>query len=392
MNKRKIIQYSLLAASLLFMLIALIFYVYAVVGPDKNLLFVGFDRLNKELAHNYTTVIGSSSVIILLGNYVITFAVIGIIAYNIYKYIKDKNKDTLTFVLYTVMAIFVGYFLLIFDAMFGYKIREVIQKVSNKEWKVTFNAIVLPLAYFFNIISVALFLISYVAGVMPETVSNKPRYMMVIDDEPIQLQETDPNAEAHVLCCQKVICDTGDSAASLNKMQIINPGYVYTKNDTDVISEEEKVTTEYDDIFNKTFRLHGHIDSVEETPFEEAKPEKEVVAEPLIEEANEEKEESQKKIKVSPKVKEITKSIKEKVTKSVKAKKVPDESKDYYVSFRKDLNRWEVKLENAEKAVKVFDTQKEAADFASELASKNNKGVKIVTLKGHITDYKVNKK
>ena len=74
-----------------------------------------------------------------------------------------------------------------------------------------------------------------------------------------------------------------------------------------------------------------------------------------------------------------TKSTKE--TKEVKkpakpAKEAKPASKVYHISKRKDDNKWQVKAEGADKALKLFLTQEEAIEFAKKTAG--NQEARIV--------------
>ena len=49
----------------------------------------------------------------------------------------------------------------------------------------------------------------------------------------------------------------------------------------------------------------------------------------------------------------------------------------YHVSERKDLNKWQVKLQGGTKALKTFNTQAEAIDYAKELANTQGGHIKV---------------
>jgi len=51
--------------------------------------------------------------------------------------------------------------------------------------------------------------------------------------------------------------------------------------------------------------------------------------------------------------------------------------KAYHVSQRKELKKWQVKGAGSEKAVKLFDTQKEAIEYANQLAANNGAAVRV---------------
>ena len=52
-------------------------------------------------------------------------------------------------------------------------------------------------------------------------------------------------------------------------------------------------------------------------------------------------------------------------------------AKAYHISQRKELNKWQVKGAGSDKALKLFDTQKEAIEYANELSAKNGAAVRV---------------
>jgi len=52
-------------------------------------------------------------------------------------------------------------------------------------------------------------------------------------------------------------------------------------------------------------------------------------------------------------------------------------AKAYHISQRKELNKWQVKGAGSDKAIKLFDTQKEAIEYANELSAKNGAAVRV---------------
>lgn len=56
----------------------------------------------------------------------------------------------------------------------------------------------------------------------------------------------------------------------------------------------------------------------------------------------------------------------------------------YHISQRKELNKWQVKRNQSEKAVKLFDTQKAAIDYAKDLAKNQNASIRIHSKAGKI--------
>ncbi len=67
------------------------------------------------------------------------------------------------------------------------------------------------------------------------------------------------------------------------------------------------------------------------------------------------------------------------------AEKTP--KKNYHISHREKDGKWQVKFAGGEKAIKLFDTQAEAIDYAKDLAEKND-GTHTI----HKRDGKIRKK
>ncbi len=67
--------------------------------------------------------------------------------------------------------------------------------------------------------------------------------------------------------------------------------------------------------------------------------------------------------------------------------------KAFHVSFRADLNKWQVRATGAQKALKTFNTQKEANAYADQLAANQGASVRVHTKEGRIRKHnsKVNK-
>lgn len=61
--------------------------------------------------------------------------------------------------------------------------------------------------------------------------------------------------------------------------------------------------------------------------------------------------------------------------KKPEAKKAP--AKKYHIAQRKEDDKWQVKAEGAEKALKLFNTQQEAIDYAKKVAD-NQEGYIII--------------
>ena len=61
------------------------------------------------------------------------------------------------------------------------------------------------------------------------------------------------------------------------------------------------------------------------------------------------------------------KTVKKSAVKKPTEKK-PADNTVYHISYRKEDRKWQVKAENAERAVKLFFTQEEAIKFAKSVA------------------------
>ena len=62
-------------------------------------------------------------------------------------------------------------------------------------------------------------------------------------------------------------------------------------------------------------------------------------------------------------------------------------TKKYHISLRED-EKWQVKCEGAEKALKLFDTQKEAIDYAKTVAGTQEGSIVIHKVDGKIRKQK----
>lgn len=81
-------------------------------------------------------------------------------------------------------------------------------------------------------------------------------------------------------------------------------------------------------------------------------------------------------------IKKAPKKVKKEVKKAAPSKK--DEKKIYHISERKELNKWQVKAENSDKAVKLFNTQREAKTYAMSLVDNDIGYIRVHTREGKI--------
>lgn len=69
-------------------------------------------------------------------------------------------------------------------------------------------------------------------------------------------------------------------------------------------------------------------------------------------------------------------------------KKTVSEKKEpigrYHISLDKEQNKWKVKLADGGKVIKLFNTQKEAIEYAESLCEKNGRGFVVHSKKGKI--------
>lgn len=142
--------------------------------------------------------------------------------------------------------------------------------------------------------------------------------------------------------------------------------------------------------------------AVDETPVVAPTP----VEEPKVEEPAPAKKPAPKAkkpagTKPAPAAKPETKKV-EKTTKTTKEKTKKEEkpapaekpektggvgangAKIYHISKRKDDGKWQVKFANGSKAIKLFDTQAEAIEFAKTLAKNQEGSIRIHSVKGKI--------
>lgn len=82
------------------------------------------------------------------------------------------------------------------------------------------------------------------------------------------------------------------------------------------------------------------------------------------------------------------KKVEEKPAPAVKPEKTggvgANGAKIYHISKRKEDGKWQVKFANGSKAIKLFDTQAEAIDFAKTLAKNQEGSIRIHSVKGKI--------
>lgn len=61
-----------------------------------------------------------------------------------------------------------------------------------------------------------------------------------------------------------------------------------------------------------------------------------------------------------------------------------NDTKTYHISLRKEDGKWQVKAGNAEKALKLFDTQAEAIAYAKQVAGNQEGNITIHKKDGKI--------
>jgi outer membrane biosynthesis protein TonB len=145
----------------------------------------------------------------------------------------------------------------------------------------------------------------------------------------------------------------------------------------------------------KIVKEQNHEVEEEIKPVEETKPVEEIKQEPVEEEKPIEEEPIAKEKEVEKVEKPIEKKAPAKkepvANKKAPVKKDVDNSKAndngaivYHISQRKELNKWQVKRNQSQKAVKLFDTQKDAIDYAKDLAKNQNASIRIHSKEGKI--------
>ncbi len=68
------------------------------------------------------------------------------------------------------------------------------------------------------------------------------------------------------------------------------------------------------------------------------------------------------------------------------------DNKNYHVSKRKEDGKWQVKFANGQRAIKLFDTQLEAINYAKTLAASQDGKITIHKVDGKIRKQDYNKK
>lgn len=98
-------------------------------------------------------------------------------------------------------------------------------------------------------------------------------------------------------------------------------------------------------------------------------------------------EEIEKEIEKEEKVEEVTTSTKKTISKTAKKpnKKYKDGARVYHIARSKFISRhWQVKLATGEKAIKIFDTQLEAINYAKQLVKTQGGSIRIHSMQGRL--------
>lgn len=123
-------------------------------------------------------------------------------------------------------------------------------------------------------------------------------------------------------------------------------------------------------VYNKTIVSFTSSEEIVEGPLDSGEIIKEK-SQILIEEADEDSEEEEE--------------LKErKQAKADKKNNYQDRPRIYHISKHKNTGKWQVKLATGKKAIKLFDTQAKAVDFAKTLVETQGGSIRIHTLKGKI--------
>lgn len=123
---------------------------------------------------------------------------------------------------------------------------------------------------------------------------------------------------------------------------------------------------------------------------EEAKPApKKAPAKPAAKKPAPKKEEAKPEVKPAPKKEEAKKPAPKAAPAKKPAAKKEEKAeqplvKAYHVSRRPELNKWQVKAAGSDKAIKLFNTQKEAIEFANQLADNQEAAVRVHSKEGKL--------
>lgn len=94
-----------------------------------------------------------------------------------------------------------------------------------------------------------------------------------------------------------------------------------------------------------------------------------------------EKAAAKEEVKKAPAKKEAPKAMEKKETQKVEEKKEVV-GRTYHVVKRKEDGKWEVKYAGGQKAIKLFDTQKEALEYTKVMAENQDGGICVHASKG----------
>ncbi|MBO7187521.1 MAG: DUF2188 domain-containing protein [Clostridia bacterium] len=146
-----------------------------------------------------------------------------------------------------------------------------------------------------------------------------------------------------------------------------------------VIANEEKVA-ENESVVSVSDTVNTENAPQEEKIEENSEPIKEEVEE--IKE-NEVVEQPNTTIKDEEVVEEESEKVEKKEPKKVQPVLYKDKSRVYHIS-RNENGKWQVKLANGEKAIKLFDTQLQAINYAKALVKTRGGSIRIHSVKGKI--------
>ena len=148
------------------------------------------------------------------------------------------------------------------------------------------------------------------------------------------------------------------------------------------IAPKEEEVTPIEEVREKPLIKEGEEENHPTEVIEEEKEEEVVVSQDDIDELNMEEEPKEKE----DEKKKSTKKPSPRATQSIMLTNENGQSyvKAYHVSRRPDLNKWQVKATGSSRALKLFNTQKEAIDYANQLTAGTNIPVRVHSKAGKL--------
>lgn len=317
---------------------------------------IGFGDLNKAIIDNFTNFTASSADALAPGITMIIAAAVpfifALIAFIVHLK-RKQNSVTVILLLSSLVAIYIDLLMSAYSLIFYDDIMA-----AAKAGTLLSNYLFVALSIFFLAAGQLFFLVTFIVD-MAIRVKPVPTYQPneVAPVQQARVEEVPPQPLAAEAAPVNEVKQPVKE--EIKQEPVITPAPKVKQEPvvTPVEEKEEPIKEEKKSVSKKPAK------KVEKKP--EAKPAKKV--EPK-------KAEKKPTKKTEPKKEEAKKTV------------VTDEGntivKAYHVSQRKELKKWQVKGAGSDKAIKLFDTQKEAIEYANELAAKQGATVRVHSRSG----------